>query len=67
MTEDEDFKQMKIRAPRELYEQFHRVFPGRGEKQSFFLRMMELAAEKGSNWSLAKQVEQEVKERYGKA
>lgn len=60
------FKQLNIRAPREMYEQFHRLFPARGEKQTFFLRMMELAIEKGSKWSMIQAVQEEVEEKYGK-
>lgn len=60
------FKELKVAAPIGLYEQFHRLFPARGEKQTFFLRMMELAVEKGDSWSLVKQVQEEIEERYGK-
>jgi len=67
MTQNENFKQLNIRAPKELYERFHRIFCSRGEKQTFFLRMMELVVEKGSRWSMTQQVIEEVKERYGKA
>jgi len=66
MTKVEGYKQLNIRAPTELYEQFHRIFPARGEKQTFFLRMMELAVEKGTKWSMTKQVREEVEDRYGK-
>jgi len=66
MTErDEDYKQLNIRAPRAVYEQFHRLFPARGEKQTFFLKMIELAIERGQKWSLVKQVQEEISERYG--
>ena len=60
-----DFKQLNIRAPRALYEQFHRLFPAKGEKQTFFLRMIELAVEKGQKWSMVKAVQEEVEEKYG--
>jgi len=60
------FKQLNVRAPLPLYEKFHRIFPARGEKQTFFLRMMELAVEKGDKWSMVEQVREEVEERYGK-
>ena len=66
MTKREGFKQLNVSAPIELYEGFHRIFPARGEKGTFFLRMMELAVEKGKNWSMVKQVQEEVEERYGK-
>jgi hypothetical protein len=66
MTErSEEYKQLNIRAPRAVYEQFHRLFPARGEKQAFFLKMIELALERGQKWSLVKQVQEEVAERYG--
>jgi hypothetical protein len=62
----EGFKELKVSAPIELYEQFHRLFPARGEKQTFFLRMMEMSVEKGNKWSLVKAVQEEAEERYGK-
>ena len=66
MTEkNEYFKQLNVRCPKTLYEKFHRVFPGRGMKQAFFLRLVELAVEKGANWSMVKQIEDEVEEKYG--
>lgn len=64
---EEDFKQLNIRCPKTLYERFHRIFPARGEKQAFFMRMIEIAVERGSKWSMAKQIEEEVKDRYGKS
>jgi len=66
MTQREGFKQLNIRAPKELYERFHRIFCSRGEKQTFFLRMMELVVEKGSKWSMTKAVIEEVEEKYGR-
>lgn len=63
---ENEFKQLNIRAPKELYERFHRLFPARGEKLTFFLRMMELAVERGEKWSLTEQVREEVEVRYGK-
>lgn len=62
----EDYKQLNIRAPKALYEAFHRVFPARGEKQAFFIRMIELAVEKGQKWSMVRAVEEEVEEKYGR-
>lgn len=61
----EDFKRMNIRVPVSLYEAFHRIFPAKGEKQTFFMRVIELAVEKGQNWSLAKAVREEAEEKYG--
>ena len=66
MAKRKGFKQLNVSAPIELYEAFHRIFPARGEKGTFFLRMMELTVEKGKNWSMVKQVQEEVEERYGK-
>jgi hypothetical protein len=66
MKKQEGFKQLNIRAPIELFEGFHRIFSAKGEKQAFFLRMMELAIEKGSKWSMVERVIEVVEERYGK-
>lgn len=63
----EDFKQLNIRAPRVLYEKFHRLFPARGEKQAFFLRILELAVEKGDKWSMVRAIQEEIEDKYGKA
>lgn len=59
-------KEMKFRLPVAVYEEFHRIFPGHGEKQAFFQKMVELAVRKGRKWSLVEQVVEEVNERYGK-
>jgi hypothetical protein len=34
-------------------------------KQAFFLRMMELAIEKGRDWNMIRQIEQEIEDRFG--
>lgn len=65
MRKAEGFKQMNVRTPEALYEKFHRLFPARGMKQAFFLRIVELAVEKGKDWSMTKQIEDEIEERYG--
>jgi hypothetical protein len=62
----EDFKQLNIRAPKVLYEKFHRFFPARGEKQAFFLRILELAVEKGDKWSMVRAIQEEVEDKYGR-
>ena len=36
-------KQIHFKVPQHLYEQFHRLFPARGEKTIFFRRIMEFA------------------------
>jgi predicted DNA-binding protein len=63
---NDDYKQLNIRAPKALYEKFHRLFPAKGEKQTFFLRMIELAVEKGEKWSMTQAVREEVEEKYGR-
>jgi len=60
-------KGMKVRLPVELWEEFHRLFPGHGEKQAFMQKMVMLAVEKGRKWSLVQQVIDEVEERYEKS
>ena len=59
-------KDLKVRLPEGLYEEFFRLFPGHGERQAFMQKMVELAVEKGRDWSLVAQVVDEVEERYGK-
>lgn len=53
-------KQIHFEVPKELYEDFHRLLPGRGEKKAFFLRLMELAVRKGRTWSFTQAVIEEV-------
>ena len=38
-------KQIHFTVPDELFEAFHRVFPVRGQKKDFFLRIMSLAVD----------------------
>lgn len=59
-------KELKVRLPVPVWEEFHRIFPGFGEKQAFLEKMVELAVRKGRKWSLVEQVIDEVNERYGK-
>ena len=59
-------KELKVRLPVEVWEEFHRIFPGFGEKQAFLEKMVELAVRKGRKWSLVEEVQREVEERYGK-
>lgn len=40
-------KQIHFEVDQELFEEFHRLFPGWGEKKSFFTQVMEIAVEKG--------------------
>ena len=58
-------KQIHFEVPKGLYEDFHRLLPGRGEKKAFFLRVMELAVKKGGKWSFTQAVIDEVEEDYG--
>ena len=60
-------KELKVRLPVEVWEEFHRIFPGFGEKQAFLEKMVELAVRKGRKWSLVQLVVEEVEERYGKS
>ncbi len=36
----EEQKQIHFRVPTTLFEKFHSIFPGKGEKQDFFLRVV---------------------------
>lgn len=58
-------KQIHFSVPLKLYEDFHRLLPGRGEKTAFFQRMMELAVRKGGKWSFTQAVIEDVEEEYG--
>ena len=54
-------KHIHFEVDQDLYEDFHRIFPGRGEKRSFFVQVMEIAVEKGKR-NLAEEVMEEVEE-----
>ena len=41
-------KEMHFTCPQELFEDFHRLFPRRGDKTSFFLEVMSITVERGS-------------------
>jgi len=60
-------KELKVRLSVTVYEEFHRIFPGFGEKQAFLEKMVELAVRKGRSWSLVEQVIEEVEERYDRS
>jgi hypothetical protein len=64
--EETNMKQMHFQVPLSLYEAFHRVFPGRGEKSLFFRKVMKLAVEKAEGKSaFIEEIWREAEEKYG--
>lgn len=61
MTGDEK-KHIHFIVPTELYEEFHRIFPGRGEKTAFFTKIMMIAVEKSEEFDIAGRVMDEFLE-----
>lgn len=59
-------KEIHFAVDKELYEEFHRLFPARGEKTIFFTRLMRVAVEKEKDIFISS-VWEEAKERYGES
>jgi len=59
-------KEIHFRVSKHLYEKFHRLFPGRGEKTIFFRRIMEVASETLKDRdAFVKGILEEAEENYG--
>jgi hypothetical protein len=49
-------KSIHFTVPKELYEDFHRLFPKRGEKTAFLSRIVKLVVEKAEEGETARRV-----------
>jgi hypothetical protein len=56
------YKKINFRIPEELYRQFYRIFPGRGEQTQFFRQIICIAVDLGPEARFAQQIRREIEE-----